>query len=345
MVPCLAFFFLAPASAGLVEAWSYERFPRGDAIAGEDGWVGGYDGDPWATLENDGDSWAYSLVDHAPFGEFGSGGPYDNWLVHEGEAVRQGVHRAVVYPTDNDAFGVVFGWERDHYYLLLVCGEEGNDTSNQSCPVPNLPMHVTALVEVTGSRATVLDSVEIGATLRSESEITVSMDDGALVARIGRTELNAEVGEDFMLNGVGFYAFNEGLYSESGESDGNTVYFRSPALAWQDEDDDEIVDDQDNCEAVANADQADLDGDGIGSACDDEEAPPDPVDDTGVTEDTDPGGGPPGDAGADGGGGETIKISPSGCGCDSGAGAWSGGWVAVGLLGVLRRRRRGSAGS
>ena len=32
-----------------------------------------------------------------------------------------------------------------------------------------------------------------------------------------------------------------------------------------------VIDDEDNCEDVANADQADLDGDGIGSACDDDE--------------------------------------------------------------------------
>ena len=38
-----------------------------------------------------------------------------------------------------------------------------------------------------------------------------------------------------------------------------------------DDDDDGVTDDNDNCPAVSNADQADLDGDGLGDACDDDD--------------------------------------------------------------------------
>jgi MYXO-CTERM domain-containing protein len=327
----------APANAGLVEAWAADAFPRDGEIAGTDGWESGYDEDGWAAQRDRNTSWAYSLVDHAPSGGFGDGGPYDDWLVNEADSVQQGTYTVVVYPTDNDAFGVVFGHSRSHYFMLLVCGEEGNETSTQSCPVSGLEQHVTALVEVSGSRSSVLDSLDVGGRTGEENEVSISMDNGVLTASIGRIELTAEVDDDFVLNGVGFYAFNEGLYDESGESDGDTVYFRDPVLSWLDEDNDEVVDDEDNCEAVSNRDQEDLDGDGVGSACDDDESLPDTGgDDTGSDTGSD-------DTGGNGGGGKKdngpVSISKSGCGCDAGEGAAVPGMLALGVALATARRR------
>lgn len=42
----------------------------------------------------------------------------------------------------------------------------------------------------------------------------------------------------------------------------------TPAVALSDTDGDGIADDSDNCPVIANSDQADLDGDGIGNVCD-----------------------------------------------------------------------------
>lgn len=326
------------AHAGLVEAWSVESFPREGEIVGWEGWEGGYDGDAWAGARDGADSWAYSLADHASSGEFGDGGPHDNWIVNEAVPVQQGEFAVVVYPTDNDAFGVVVAHARSRYLLLLVCGEEGNDTSTQSCPVSGLDTHSTALVEVIGSRAEVLDVVDVGGRTGEENEVAVRMDNGVLTATMGRVSLSTEVDDDFQLSGVGFYAFNEGLYDESGESDGDTVYFRSPVLSWMDEDDDGVVDDEDNCESVSNRDQADADGDGLGSACDDEEEAPDTgTDDTGAD---DTGGG----GGGGGGGGKQdndgISISQKGgCGCEAGAGSALPAALALGLAAAASRRR------
>ncbi len=323
----------APAEAGFVEVWTYDRFEVDADLAGADGWEGGYDGDPWSGARDGGDSWAYSTADHAPTGDFGAGGPHDNWLVHEAADVQQGAYTVTAYPTDNDAFGVVFGHNRNDYYMLLVCGEEGNDTSIQSCPISGLAVHVTALVYVSGSQVEVLDSADRGASTYEEAEVDIVMDNGQLTATIGRVSLSSEVDEDFVLNGVGFYAFNEGVYDEAGESDGDTVFFRNPVLAALDEDDDGVVDDEDNCEADSNPDQEDADGDGLGTACDEEEAPVDTGSGDTGTDDTGGGGG---------GGGKkdngTVSINKTGCGCDAGGGAAGVGAVAL-TVAALRRRR------
>lgn len=279
------------ATAATVEAWAYDDFPTdGDEIAGSDEWINGYDEDPWVGYESGRDVWALSYTDHTDSGRFGDGGAHDNWLVHPAVEVGQGSYRTTSYVTDNDAFGVVFGFSDDGYWLLLVCGEEGNESSIQSCPVSGLTTQAIALVRVAGREATVVDTIEAGCRGAQEIDIEVSQDDGQLVASYGDEELVAEVDRDFVLNGVGFYAYNEGLMDEEGQNDGDTVYFRDPVLAWMDEDGDGVVDDDDNCEEEPNPGQEDLDHDGIGSACDISEQLPD----TGDTGDDTAGG----DAGA-----------------------------------------------
>lgn len=315
------------ASAGTVEAWSYSDFPTSGGIAGEDGWVNGYDEDEWAAFESRGTTWAYSATDHTDDGRFGDGGALDNWLVNPAEPVLQGEYVVTSYVTDNDAFGVVVGAQEDEYLLFVICGEEGNDSSIQSCPVPDLPTHATALVRITGRGAEVLDYVESGCSGDREVELSVAIDDGTLVARYGDVEVSAEVDLRQPLTGVGFYAYNEGTLDESGQDDGDTVYFRDVVVSWLDEDDDGVVDDDDNCEEAANPGQEDLDHDGIGSACDLSEEVPD----TGDT------GGDSGDGGADSADDGIVIDQNGACGCASGR---ASGGLLVGLIALAAVSRR-----
>ncbi|GDX83022.1 hypothetical protein LBMAG42_48330 [Deltaproteobacteria bacterium] len=326
------------AQAGTIEAWEARKFPAdGETIAGEDGWVNGYDEDEWGGTESGNELWAFSYTDHNDDGRFGDGGAHDNWLVNAAEPVMQGAYTVTSWTNDNDAFGVVFGFDEGRYYMLLVCGEEGNDTSTQTCPISGLTTQAVALVEVTGAGASVIDSVEHGCTGGTELEFSIAMDDGQLVASYGRVELTMEVDTDFHLDGVGFYAYNDGFIDESGEDDGDSIYFRDPALVLQDEDDDEVADDSDNCEEEPNTDQADLDHDGIGSACDlSEETGGDDTGDTGSVDDTGDTGKGNGNGNGPGNGG--ITISHNDCGCDS-AGAPGVGLLALAGLAALRRKR------
>ena len=122
----------------------------------------------------------------------------------------------------------------------------------------------------------------------------------------------------------GYYAYDVG--GNDGAFFGNTVVYAF------DDDGDGVIDDEDNCEFVENEDQADGDGDGIGSACDDDE----PGDDTGIPGDGDGG---VDTGGADGNGLDAGDAKLTACGCDASGGVATGGLL-LGILGLVRRRRR-----
>jgi len=94
-----------------------------------------------------------------------------------------------------------------------------------------------------------------------------------------------------------------------------------------------VIDDEDNCENVANADQTDADGDGKGAACDNNDS--EGGKDSGTTDtavDSGPGTDGPGDTA------EELKIA-GGCGCTSAPeGHAMAGALLLGTL-LLRRRR------
>ena len=333
----VAVLLLSPlAVAATLEAWVADDFPVNDApLAGVDGWKNGYDADEWAGVEIDGETWAYSNTDHTDGGSFGDGGAHDNWLTHAAVPVSQGVYSVTTWASDNDALGVVFGAKAGSYYLFLVCGEEGNETGNQTCPVAGLTTQAISLVEVRGGTATVLETVERGCTGGQAVPIRVAMDNGQLVARYGNVELSMEVDADFRMDGVGFYAYNNGFYDEAGENDGDSVYFSGPRLDQQDEDDDGVADDSDNCEVEPNPGQEDLDGDGLGSPCDDEEVI-DPGD-TGAPDDT----GDPQDTGKGPNGAVDAGIVINGRGdCGCGSATTPAAWLALGAAMLAAGRTR-----
>jgi thrombospondin 2/3/4/5 len=150
----------------------------------------------------------------------------------------------------------------------------------------------------------------------------------------------------------------------------NVAIVSSDTASVEDGDLDGVPDDSDNCPAIANADQADSDGDGVGDAC--------PVEDGGVAPEVDAsaeepadsadageitggdeggeqaaGDGEEADAGLDdatgdaAGGGSPVRESPaSGCGCRvHGQGSEApplASWAPLAALVALwaRRRRR-----
>ena len=322
--------------AGTLEAWNPGEFAEG-ALAGTAGWEAGWDEDPWYGYEYEGQTYALPYYDEGDDGEFGDGGAHDSWLVHEAEPVVQGRFSVGTYANDDDAWGVVFNKSDKHYFMLLFCGPD-RDGSYSDCPIDQIDVPGSALIEVSGRKVEVIDASGVGFAWSEGVDVVIQNQDGAVSVVYGNIEYTMSAPVDFTMNGVGFYGYNQGIV-EGGQNDNSTTYFYDPVLSWFDEDDDGVVDDTDNCEKVANEDQADADGDGIGTACDDDEASGDPSD-TG----NDSGGG--GGDGVDGVGGDNLDTdiagltAPGVCSCattDAGGGAAMLGLVAL----AAARRRRG----
>lgn len=314
---------------------SYSDFPTsGDSqIAGTDDWVSGWREDPWGATQSERVAWAFALYDEGGSSGFGQGDATDDWLVNpsrstwDGEqtAVVDGEFRVDVYVDDNDAWGVIVGWDGDdHYYLVLFCGVEDGSSENSYCPTDDVPVGTVGLLHVSGRQVELLDRSDAGYYEGVYGTVAIAHEDGTLSASFDGTgmEMETEVDDFPKLNGVGFYAFQQGFYSAGGsDSDGDNAYFSLPVLSWNDQDDDGVPDDADNCEDARNDDQADNDADGIGNACDDS---PDPEpEDTGDPSsgdddddgdpgsgDTDPGTSSPADPGGPGG-----LTAAGDCGC------------------------------
>lgn len=330
-------FLMALAAAGEVEVWQ-GTFPNDESVDGVDGWASGYSDDAWYSYisQNDGNTYVLPATDD--YEEAGCDrwtGACANYLVNDAEDVTDGRFSTSIYSEDDDTLGVAFGHQNDSDYLLFVlCGE--GDTS---CPLADLGGQA-ALLHIDGNSATVLDSARASYELYTELILSVTSNDGQLSATFGDVTLSGEMPGGRQLNGVGLYSYNAGY------GDNSNVYFWIPTLYALDTDDDGVIDDEDNCDDDSNADQADADDDGIGTACDDNE-----------------GGG--GDNGGDNGGGDNggddtapgtddtsldgsgvgpdteLKIA-GGCACSSpGDLAGSGlAFAAVGVIGLAALRRR-----
>lgn len=314
----------ATALAGTIEAWTAADFPDEEYLAGWQDWESGWEEDPWVGIEYEGTNYATMIYDADDDGGFGDGGAHDNYLWNPVELVRQGEFATGAYVDDDDGYGLVFGVSDDGYYLALFCGVDGGDAS--TCPTDDMEVPGAAILRVQGRDVEMLDDVDRSLE-EGDNEVVVSMNDGVLTVSFGRSELTTEVGEDFELTGVGFYGYNQGIYETNGQYDGSSAYYHDASVSFQDDDDDGVPDDTDNCEKVANADQADADGDGLGTACDDAE---------GGGEDS----GGTGDSGNDDGNGDGIGLTaPGSCGCSTGGPAAGVAAFALAALVSTRRRR------
>ena len=322
------------ALAATLEAWTYDDFPEdGSEVGGSGQWEYGYDNDPWGGyLYNEGQDdesvWVFPYTDSGDDGTtWSEGGTRDNYLVHEAVKVSQGTFTVETYVTDNDAWGVVFGHGESSRYLFLVCGLDGDNGDGTDCPYENMEVPGSALLKISGRQAEVVADGSSAGLYQELGTVAVSMNDGKLTVEYGDTTIETTVGEQFRLNGVGFFAYNQGLYEDNGQRDDNATWFRRPVLSWHDDDNDGVPDDTDNCETTSNADQADADGDGVGTACDNDE----PSDTGNGDGDGDGNGGPNGD-----GSGLTAWGD---CGCSSSPRSGAGFALAFAALGAVRRRR------
>jgi hypothetical protein len=256
-----------PARAADISAWVGDRFPRNEAIAGNDGWIGGYDGDPWFGLEQNGESYALSASDDANedvgAGEtYGPKTPSDNWLV-SGNLVGQGVTSVVMFESDDDAIGLTFSNDTNgNFYLAFYSGDSAPP------PLGRVDRPGVFLLRVEKGSAEVLADGRVGRNVDVTEgvELVADINDGHIVVTVnGEQAIEVDDPSPLPPGQSGFYAYNSG----SNGNDDTYAGFDVIRVDWHDDDSDAIVDDDDNCEKNANADQADADGDGLGDVCDD----------------------------------------------------------------------------
>lgn len=318
----------------VVDVWTYTEYPVGESLHGQDGWSSGYLDDDWYGYQGQQQRYALPATDDNG-GTWGDGGPHDNWFVNEDAEVGDGILISSVYSEDDDTIGLVLRWQDPENYLLFLM--TGTGQRDGSGPIGDGVF--AALVEIRDGEATVLDQVEDSYDRYALHAVAVGANDDQVFALLWADtdtdddpviELSASGVEDFGIGLGGFYAYDAGY---DGGGNNTNVFFGGVGVVAYDTDEDGVIDDEDNCEDVSNADQADLDGDGIGSACDDDEGAEDDGGGTGGGGDV--GGG---DGGADTAGDKDLEITAC-AGCN-GAGGAAGGVLAIGLAALATRRRR-----
>jgi len=331
MTLALALLLAAPIASAqdTVEVFSYRFFESGQPYSGTDGWSGGYRADEWIGYEGDFGTYVYSTTDDNG-GTWGSGEATDNWLVHDDIAVEDGAVTANIYSGDDDSMGVVLHHQGsgDMFIFVLTATSAGGGGGSSSPFDAGASANTAVLARISGGVSQVLNVQSFGYPASELVKIGLSFNDGVAIGWLWDDTTgtfddrsNIVVADTESLGGgsAGFYAY------DVGGSDG--AFFGTPTVYAFDEDGDGIIDDDDNCEFVENADQGDADGDGIGSACDDDEGGTDGTEGGIEFDDT-------------GAAGATGSPELSACACDAGGGLATGGLLFA-LAGLVRRRREG----
>lgn len=311
--------FMSLATAGTLPAWEVSDFGQTEGyFIGNSDWSGGYSDDPWyvyygivltATDQNVNDNYE----------GWGNDTAIDNWIVR-GDAIGDVSVTVTWTNEDDDSTGVVANLsDARTYYLFLV-------TSGNAPPPADAVERssVAILYRVSGGEAEVLANEEIESIDGGdEFELALTVDDGAITAAFnGDTVLEATDSAPLPPGMAGMYAYDTGYDGGWGNTSAWVSYI---SVHWIDEDDDTVADDVDNCEEVANTDQADADADSIGDLCD----PTPGTDDTG--DDTGDGGNTDSD--------NTVTLKGD-CACASGPSTPTAGLLTALALALGLRRRR-----
>jgi hypothetical protein len=331
-----------------------------DGSAG--GWVAGTDEDPWGSLSSGDLLVATADINIGDVGGsgWGSGWAADNWLVRPA-SFQDGAITADVQAADDDSFGFVLNQSSNDTMYLAVYSASSQPPDMTA---PSWGQAQVSILRIEGGVATELATAQATrASTRSSEPYRFARDGGQLLLRrSGRVVLDVTDPDPLPGGSAGVYVYDCGYTESWGQVAG--CFFDELRVTLMDDDNDLVANDDDNCITDANADQADVDSDGIGDLCDPTDDRPEAPGDTpgdGGSGSGDPGtgGGDPGTGGGDPGTGngtgdtgdtfdagalptpndvdEVLAIACTGCD-NSQPQTWSVAGAAA--LFLLRRRRR-----
>jgi len=324
-------FATALALAGEIELWTAEDFVENTTVKPNSDWTGGYSEDEWWS---DGEK-LYSITDDNSSEDAGYDGDVaaKNYI-GRGATFTYGGVSAVVETDDDDTVGIVLSaGDRGMFLAGWTRGSAPVGVTGSGSRLFIIRQHNATYQE--------LANVEYDIPWRryddpKEFELRFDLD-GTLTFWVdGEEEISVQA-NPIPVDGVaGAYAYDAGWDGGSGATFAGFDDFYVYLTDW---DDDGVADDSDNCGFDANADQSDVDNDGIGDVCDpvdDRPVEDDPIDDDPIDdpEVDDEGNDPEVFTGnlADDYPEEALRAA---CGCQ---GAPGGAWLMLPALLLLRRR-------
>jgi hypothetical protein len=235
-----------------------------EPLAPSSAWKVGWD-DGWRATDGEARPTASDRVEDDGDNYFGTGGPADNWLVRRTVTARDFTLDAALRNEGENGIGLVFRWTDPGSYYLLVFTSGGVGPGRRGVDAAFSGGRIYKITG-TGAAATQLAETSAGLPRDADRTVRVATTRDRITVWIDNNRDGAYDGAERVLDvtdasplGAGQF----GLYAYANAD----ARFDGVRVVIDDRDGDGVEDTRDVCPEIADPDQVDTDGDGLGDAC------------------------------------------------------------------------------